>query len=218
MPGAMRVAVILAHALTDFQRPWESGGVLRLLMRVSDFAYRWLHGLTDAASAVGPILRVRVTRHRGRPFTLGDGTPVRRGDRIGDFHLDNERMVALHAGGRRSRWAGLAFRRAFHASLAALAEQTLTAPRYQGVRAFTTTTIFHEGTDLMGFEARPLSRRFVARLVAAYERSLITHFHPLGKQRPGRFRFGEARRIWISREELVRRYAGERSSARGTHA
>ena len=192
--------------------------MLRLLLRGSDRAYRWLHGLSTPDAAVGPVLLVRITRHRGPPLTLADGTSVRRGDRIGDFHLDNERMAALHDGGRRSRWAGLAFRRAFHASLEALAKQTLAAPRYQGVRAFTTTTIFHEGTDLMGFEIRPLSRRFVARLVAAYERSLITHFHPLGRQRPGRFRFGEARQIWISREALVRRYAGERSSARGTHA
>lgn len=210
--------LILAHALTDFQRAWESEGVLRPILRGCDFAYRWLHGLTDPASVVGPILRVRVARYRGRSFTLGDGTPIHRGDLIGDFHLDNERMVALHEGGRRSRWAGLAFRRAFRASLEALAEQALTAARFHAVRAFTTTTIFHEGTDLMGFEIRPLSTRLEAWLVAAYQRSLITHFHPLGRRRPGRYRFGEARQIWISRDELVRRYAPERSSASGTHA
>jgi peptidoglycan-N-acetylglucosamine deacetylase len=204
--------------LTDFQRAWESGGVLRLILRGYDLAYRWMHGLTDPASLVGPILRVRVTRHRGRPLALGDGTSIRRGDPIGDIHLDNERMTALHGGDRRSRWAGLAFRRAFHASLEALAEQVENNPRYHGVKAFTATTIFHEGTDLMGFEIRPLSSRLGARLVAAYERSLITQFHPLGERRPGRFRFGEARRIWISREELLRRYAGARSSARDTHA
>ena len=192
--------------------------MLRLLLRGYDFLYRWLHGLTDPASRVGPVLRVRVMRYRGRPFTLGDGTQIRRGDLVGDFHLDNERMAALHEGGRRSRWAGLAFRRVFHASLLALAEQALTAPRFHGVRSFTTTTIFHEGTGLMGFEIRPLSSRFGARVVAAYQRSLITRFHPLGKQRPSRRRFGEARQIWISRDELVRRYAPARSSASGTHA
>ena len=210
--------LILAYALTEFQRAWDSEGVLRLLLLGCDFAYRWLHGLTDPASTVGPILRVRVTRYRGRPLTLGDGTPIRPGDCIADFHLDNGRMAALHEGGRRSRWAGLAFRRAFQASLQALARQALAAPRYDAVWAFTTTTIFHEGTDLMGFEIRPLRSRFGARVVAAYQRSLIAHFHPLGKQRPGRRRYGEARRIWISREALIRRYAGERSSARGTHA
>ena len=153
-----------------------------------------------------------------RSFTLGDATSIRLGDLIGDFHLDNDRMVALHEGGRRSRWAGLAFRRAFHASLEALAEQVGNNPRYREVRAFTTTTIFHEGTDLMGFKIRPLSNRWGARLVGAYQRSLITLFHPLGKRRPGRSRFVEAREIWISREELIRRYAAERSSAKGTQA
>ncbi len=210
--------LILAHALTDFQGAWESEGVLRLLLCGYDFSYRWLHGLTDPASAVGPVLRVRVTRHRGRPLILGDGTSIRRGDPIGAFHLDNKRMAAFHEGGRRSRWAGLAFRRAFRASLEALAEQVGNDPRYRGVKAFTATTIFHQGTERLGFEARPLSRRFMARPVAAYERTLIALFHPLGRQRPGRRRYGEARQVWISRDELVRRYAGERSSARGTHA
>src|SRR3972149_1826083 len=131
-------------------------------------------------AAVGPVLPVRIPRHRGRPLTLGDGTRIGRGDRIGDFHLDNERMAALHDGGRRSRWAGLASRRAFHASLEALAEQALASPRYDGVRAFTATTIFHEVTDLMGFEIRPLASRWGARLVAAYEGALPAHFHPPG--------------------------------------
>ncbi len=192
--------------------------MLRPFLRAYDFLYRWLHGLTNPAVAVGPILRVWVTRYRGRPLTLGDATPIRQGDLIGDFHLDNERTAALHEGGRRSRWAGLAFRRAFHASLEALAEQVGNNPRYREVRAFTATTIFHEGTDLMGFKIRPLSGRLRARIVAAYERFLVTRFHPLGTRRPGRLRFGEAREIWISREELIRRYAAERSSAKGTHA
>ena len=192
--------------------------MLRPFLRVYDFVYRWLHGLTDPAAAAGPILRVRVTRYRGRPFTLGDAAPIRRGDRVGAIHLDNGRVAALHEGGRQSRWAGLAFRRAFHASLEALAEQVGNTPRYREVRAFTATTIFHEGTDLMGFEIRSLSGRLRARIVAAYERSLVTRFHPLGTRRPGRPRFEEARQIWISREELIRRYAAERSSAKGTHA
>lgn len=192
--------------------------MLRLFLGGYDRAYRWLHGLSIPDALVGPVLRVRVTRYRGRPLTLGDATPIRQGDPIGDIHLDNERVAAFHDGGRRSRWAGLAFRRAFHASLLALAEQALTSPRYQAVRAFTATTIFHEGTDLMGFETRPVPSRWGARLVAAYERSLLAHFHPLGRRRPGRYRFGEARQIWISRDDLIRRYAGARSSARGTHA
>lgn len=187
-------------------------------MLLWDFLYRWGHGLTVPAAEVGPILRVQVKAYRGTPFTLADGTLIQRGDPIGDIHLNNERVVGLHENGTRSRWAGLASRRAFHASLVALAERALNAPQYRAVRGFTATTIFHQVTERMGFDVLPLPRPLTGRLVAAYQRCLLARFHPLGKRRPGRPRFAEARKIWISREALLRRYAPERSSARGTHA
>lgn len=190
--------------------------VLSWLWRCCDFLYRLAHGLTDPSAEVGPILRVQVRPYRGRPFTLADGTEIRRGDLIGVFHVHNERVSRLHQT-RESRWAGLAFRRVFVASLQALADRAQDTPRYRGVKAFTSTTIFHQGTERAGFEVRPLSAALVSRLVATYERSILKQFHPLGRHRPGRPRFAEARQIWISRQELLRRYGTERSSASGTH-
>lgn len=192
--------------------------VLSWLWRCGDFLYRWTHGLTDPAAEVGPVLRVQVKPYRGTPLALADGSLIRPGDPIGVIHLNNECVSALHGDGAGSRWAGLAFRRAFHASLETLAEHARDAPRYRAVRGFTATTIFHHGTEWIGFEVRPLSRPLLSRLVAAYQRRLLTQFHPLGRRRPGRPRFADAKQIWISREELIRRYAPERSSARGTHA
>lgn len=210
--------MIVAHALTDFQGACEHEGVLRALLSACDWVYRRLHGLTDPRAEVGLALRVRLARYRGRPFALADGTAVRRGDLVGDFHLHNERVAALHEGDARSPRAALAFRRAFMASLSALAERALTDPAYRDVRAFTATTIFHTGTERAGFETRPLRHPLMGRLVAAYERALLRRLHPLGAARPGRFRFAEARQIWISRETLIRRYASATSSASGTHA
>lgn len=184
-------------------------------VRVYDVTYRWIHGLMDPETEVGPILRLRVTRYRGRPFVLADGTPIHPGAPIGEIHLNNERVAALHNGGRR---VGLAVRRAFHASLVALAERAQESPRHQIARAFTATTIFYHGTERMGFEVRPLPRPLLSRIVGAYQRCLLAYFHPLGRRRPRRQRFREARQIWISRDALLRRYASERSSARDTQA
>ncbi len=183
-----------------------------------DTAYRWIHGLIGPEAEVGPLLRLRVTRYRGRPFTLADGTPIRRGDAIGEIHLNNERVAALDDGGSRSRQVGFDAVRAFRASLAALAERARENPRYRAARAFTAATIFYRGTERLGFEVRPLPRPRLAWFVAAFQRRLLAHFHPLGRRRPGRRRFAEARQIWISRDELLRRYAPERSSVRDTHA
>jgi hypothetical protein len=191
--------------------------VLRRLLLACDRFYRWFYGLLGPEAEVGPILRVRLARYRGRPFTLGDGTAVGAGDLIGEFHLSNERAAGLHGGGGPP---GLAFRRAFEASLVALAERAATAPAYRDVRAFTSVTIFHTGTQREGFEIHPLPHPLWGRLVGAYERALMAHFHPHGRpQRRRRGRFAEARRIWISRGELLRRfYAPARSSPSGTHA
>jgi len=183
-----------------------------------DTAYRWIHGLSGPEAEVGPIMRLRMTRYRGQPFTLADGTPIRRGDLIGEIHLNNERVAALHDGGRRSRRAGLAARRAFQASLVALAERVGGTPRYGALNAFTAATIFYRAAERLGFEVRPFPRPRLGRLVAAFQRRLLAHFHPLGRRRPGRRRFAEARQIWISRDELLRRYAPERSSVRDTHS
>lgn len=187
-------------------------------VRVYDAAYRWIHGLMDPETEVGPILRLRVTRYRGRPFVLADGTPIHPGDAIGEIHLNNERVAALHDGGRRSPRIGFDIRRAFHASLVVLAERAQESPRHQVARAFTATTIFYHGTERMGFEVRPLPRPLLSRIVGAYQRRLLAYFHPLGRQRLGRRHFAEARQIWISRDALLRRYASERSSARDTQA
>jgi hypothetical protein len=203
--------------LSSWMGACESESVIGPFVHLYDLVYQWIHGLIGPEAEVGSILRLRVRRYRGRPFMVADGTPIRRGDLIGEIHLNNERVAALHDGGCRSRQAGLAARRAFQASLVVLAERARRSPHDRPVRAFYATTIFYQAAERLGFEVHPLPRPRLARLVAAFQRRLLAHFHPLGKRRPGRRRFAEARQIWISMDELLRRYALERSSARDTH-
>jgi hypothetical protein len=185
-------------------------------LRCYDAFYRRLHGLTDPAAQLGEVLRVEAARYRGPAVMLADGTQVRRGDRIGVIHLNNERVARLHGDGSDTPTAGLKFRRAFVASLKELARQVAETDRYSGVKAFTAQTIFHQGTQRVGFEILPLARSVRTRLVAVYERSIMAHYHPLGYRRPGRPRVREARAIWISRNELRRRYASANSSPSDT--
>ncbi len=185
--------------------------MLGLLLRVYDLAYRWLHGLTDPAAQVGPALRVARSRYRGPTVVLADGTRVRRGDRIAVLHLNNERVARLHGDGRETPTAGLKFRRTCMASLNELARQVAEGDRYAGISAFMAHTILHQVTQQLGFETLPLRSAVWSRLVAAYERTLLAHYHPLGRRGTRRPRFSEARVIWISRNELLRRYAPESS-------
>lgn len=185
--------------------------MLRLFVRGYDLAYRWLHGLTDPAAEVGPALRVAVARHRGPTVRLVDGTVVRRGDRIGFIHLNNERVAQLHGDASETPFAGLKARQAFVASLKELARQAVGTDRYAGVKAFTAQTIFHQGTPHVGFEILPLGNPTWSRIVAAYERALVAYYHPLGRRRARRLRLRGARAIWISRSALVRRYGAASS-------
>ncbi len=197
-----------SHALTDFQEACDTDrGVFGLFLRTYDIAYRWLHGLTDPAAAVGPALRVEVRRYGGPAVTLSDGTHIRCGDRIGVLHLNNEHVAALHGGGSESPLGGLRFRRSFVASLGELARRVVETERYAEAEAFMAETILHSGTQRAGFDILRLRNPLRRRLVTVYERVLLGRYHPPGSRRTARPRFREARAIWISRKELLRRYA-----------
>lgn len=169
-----------------------------------DWLYRAVHGLNTSTSAVGPILRL-VVRRSYRTVRLADGTLVRFGDRVGFLHLNNERVVGLQSDGLSPLATGLEFRRLLIASLRALA--TLVGPggRFGTVRAFAAITIFHQGLCRLGFEAEDNGLRW-PRLVAAYQRALLTS---LRDGRPVSLRgatYHHAERVWISGQTLVQRY------------
>ncbi len=46
------------------------------------------------------------------------------------------------------------------------------------------------------------------RLVAAYQRALLASLHPAGRVRLRGAAYQRARRLWISRENLLARYGG----------
>src|SRR5207249_3654746 len=108
-----------------------------------------------SASEVGPAVRVEVRRSHRR-LRLADGTTIRRGDRIGVLHLNNDRVVALHAAGLSSIAVGLEFRRQLRASLDALVRLAGPTGWLSDVRAFEATTIFFHGwLRRVGFEPDP---------------------------------------------------------------
>jgi hypothetical protein len=163
-----------------------------------DRLYRWLYGLDQPTSIVGPVLRLAVRRSR-RTVRLADGGVVHRGDLIGVLHLNNERVVLLRESHERRESTGLEFRRQFFASLAELAR--LTDPGYPlaGIRAFTATTIFHHGLRRAGF-AVARGDASGSALVGAYQRALLGALNPSGR-RSGVMR-GRAQHLWISRGAL----------------
>jgi hypothetical protein len=183
------------------------GGRARLFYRWAvvfyDRAYRWAHGLDRPHSEIGSAFCLEIRRSR-RARELCGGTPIRRGERIGILHLNNERIAALHGNGLSPLAVGLEFRRRLIASLrtlAALAE----SGALKDVQAFAATTIFHQGLARLGFQPE-LGGPAWPRLVAAYQRALLASVHPAGPRRLRRTPYHRARRLWISRATLRERY------------
>ena len=185
----------------------------RWLVALYDRTYRFLHKLDSAASEVGPAVRVEVRRSH-RTLRLADGTIIRRGDRIGVLHLNNDRVVAFHAAGLPSIAVGLEFRRQLRASLDALV--TLAGPEgwLSDVRAFEATTIFfHQWLRQLGFEPDPGGLAWPG-FVTGYQRALLASLRPADPVRLGGATYRHAQRLWISRDKLLTRY-GAIASADG---
>jgi hypothetical protein len=177
----------------------------RWLVAPYDRVYRFLHNLDSAASEVGPAVRVEVRRSH-RTLRLADRTTIRRGDRIGVLHLNNGRVVALHAAGLPPIAVGLEFRRQLRASLHALARRACPEGGLSDVRAFEATTIlFHQGLRRLGFEPDPVGLAWPG-FVTRYQRALLASLRPAGPVRLGGTTYRRAQRLWISREKLLTRY------------
>jgi hypothetical protein len=177
----------------------------RWAVTVYDRTYRFLHRLDSAEAEVGPAVRIEVRRSH-RILRLGDGTSIRRGDRIGVLHLNNALMAALHSDGRPPIAVGLEFRRQLLSSLHELARLAGPGGRLTDVKAFSATTIFfHQGLTRLGFTAENRAPA-CPRLVAAYQRALLVSLHPAGGVRLRRSSHRRALRLWISRENLLARY------------
>ena len=169
-----------------------------------DRAYRLVHGLDRSRAQVGPALCVAVRQGR-RARTLPDGTRLAPGIRVGELHLANTRLAALHGDGLSPLAVGLEFRRRLLASLAELARLCAPAGPLADVRAFCAVTVFHRGLARLGF-APERDGLVWPGLVAAYQRALLATLHPGGGVRRGRPPWGRARRLWITREALLARY------------
>jgi hypothetical protein len=141
-----------------------------------------------------------------RSLRLADGTRLRRGAHIGVLHLDNVRTLALHGDGLGPGGIGFEFRRLFLTSLRALAARAADGGPLAQLQAYSVTTLFHQRLPILGFTPATGDRSICRHLVSLYERALLSSLHPAGLARLRRGARGEARRLCISRRDLLARF------------
>ncbi|MHB8960864.1 MAG: YkoP family protein [Candidatus Limnocylindrales bacterium] len=146
----------------------------------------------------GALLCVEARRHAGSDVVLRDGVVARRGDLIGELHLDNARVreIALVEG-----WYGIARVREDFAVLA-----RWTAGRAGGDRpvAYHASTLLGPLLARIGFEVAPRRRTPRARLDEWFLRWLMARWSPDGQTRLARGRSRlRASECWLSADALM---------------
>jgi hypothetical protein len=161
---------------------------------------------------IGALLKVRFTSFKGREFCLPDGTVIKKGDAIGEIHLDSKEMSLFFKDGTKILEAGFLFLKNLKKSLKELAEFASTDGK-KTLKAFRGMTLFHKGSERMGFAVLPIRNPVERFFIKAYLNLLMIRFHPLGlsriKKKGG---FLEPKVVWITRIELLKRFKADNRS------
>jgi peptidoglycan-N-acetylglucosamine deacetylase len=156
----------------------------------------------DSILTLGPAI------HYGSDLVLRDGTMIHPGAQVGELHLDRARLTHLHRAVPQCR-VGFTLRRELENALRRLAQSIIERSHYHQMEAFRSTKLFWKEATRLGFEVCRHDIGWHRVLLSWYQRMLLARDHPLGRHRLWGRRW-EARTIWLSRRELLRRYAGQR--------
>lgn len=150
----------------------------------------------------GSVVGLELRRHRGADLALPDSATVRRGDLIGELHVDNAHAQALAT---ETGWLeGLRIGRG---DLAAIARWAARQPASDRPVAYHAVGLLWPLAARVGFSVHRRRRTSWVRLDEWYARWLLGHWSVAGRRRlergRGRLRSADA---WISGAALARRF------------
>lgn len=106
------------------------------------------------------LFRVRLTRYKGAPITLSDGTSIRKNDILLKIHLHNVKMI------KELNMTTSDIKRAvfiYHAvkkSLPSLSEYLMHHPRHQDIKGIIGITSLAKGSDRLGFDIVTIQNKY----------------------------------------------------------
>lgn len=145
------------------------------------------------------VLRIRVSKYRGRPVDLSDSIHIARGATICEVHCDNEALLSfsrrrsdIYAAGRRE--------------LTAIADWVIHSEI--PIEAIYGVTLLGAAAARLGFHRRAMPSAGRARSDRLFMNGLLAIYSPDGIARLKRGGTLKAlpEEIWMSRAELLRRY------------
>lgn len=153
--------------------------------------------------APNALIVLHLMRHRGRPLVLADGTTVRRGERVGEVHIQSRVSARLMQQG--NLWQLVV---ALHDDFQALAEWMASDPALADVRAIWGTTILYRAAPRFGFMVRARPPTFLRWLERFFLQGLLVIYSQDGIHRlkHGKIHRHYAQEVWMSRAQLLQRY------------
>jgi hypothetical protein len=123
-----------------------------------------------------------------------------------EIHFRREALQRRASSGSSARLA-LALLQLGDRDIPRLARALEQEPALAHVRALHALTLFHRGVTRYGFEVMPMQERWAEVWFTAWHRLLMARDHPAGSARVrGAHQDLVTRHVWISREELLRRF------------
>jgi len=210
VPGARRRRIARGWSLAFSTRAGRARGFLRF-WPVWERITLLVHPTQPIPHATANVMRTQLTRWRGRPITLPDGTHVTRGDLVVELHVNNRALgeVLAHA----SDWRLLPL---IADDLRALAGAAGTPVFPREVRAVYGFTLLSRAAPRLGFTVRSRPHTVRAWLDRVFLMGLLPLYNPRGLDRlqQGTIYTSYPAEVWMSCDELLRRYGAGDSQRR----
>lgn len=156
------------------------------------------------------IFRIVLLRYRGESLLTSDNMVISSGDLILKLHIHNYFFATLCRGIKNDTRIVLLLRRHVIISLPQLATYLASLEEVSDIKGIVGTTMLHKGGEPLGFSISDVPMNCFFRYKRWYLRLMIRIIHPDGKERvQKRDQLLPLKRVYMSKEELFRRYLPE---------
>ncbi|MDI6868597.1 MAG: hypothetical protein QMD88_03375 [Coprothermobacterota bacterium] len=167
--------------------------------------YEWLFRIKPVGPPGEGTLRWGLTHYRGSGITLEGGIKIKKGEVVGELHTDNKMIRELRKKIQDPVSFYVEVLRRTRLSLRELAKMANSDPRLLKVKAFRGTTLLHEGAKRLGFEVFPMETKTKEVWETRVQYFFLRKYLEEGFEKKKKKAL-VSRRIWLSREKLMRLY------------
>jgi hypothetical protein len=130
-----------------------------------------------------PFMHYRMRKYQGEPVELGDGSQLKKGDKIIELHIDNRQLFELGIHSRSSAQLAIRMIRRMQKGLPMLAEVIASDVNLAQAKALYGVSMINRGPEKFGFSVHDLPDGLFARSTKFYLKILLSVIHPDGGAR-----------------------------------